>query len=291
MTHPDYIETRLDRIEAKVDRLLAGPVVTPPPPPPPPPPAPQTGIAAAVYSILPLLRDWTVTLPIGKPGTTDSPWNDYLTKATDAQLSPLIRIGQDPRGRYVDFRGRPATVVTTKNSKYGRNEARETEGAGSWDLSGWPSAGPRFLEAVLAIDASQCTARQRINGMQIHDGSDDVMQIMRRGPQRGPGPAGELDPKDYGLGVMYKDGDAWLELDPAYRDGEVFRCRIEVAGDNVGVIYHNLVTGAAKTVSFTQRGSGWYWKAGDYFQTGGKSEWREPAAAECSVRLYSLVKG
>jgi len=250
-----------------------------------------TGIAAQVYSILPLFRDWTVTLPIGKPGTTDSPWNDYLTKASDEQLAPLIKIGSDKHGKFVDFRGKPATVVTTKNSKYGRNEPRETEGAGTWKLSAWPSSGPKFLEAVLAIDASKCTARKRINGMQIHDGSDDVMQIMRRGPQPGPGPSGEIDAKDYGLGVMYKDGKAWLELDPNYQDGQVFRCRIDVAGDKVTATYRNLDTGATKTASFTQKGSGWYWKAGDYFQTGGKSEWREPASAECSVRLYSLVKG
>ncbi|MFA5886100.1 MAG: polysaccharide lyase family 7 protein, partial [Acidimicrobiia bacterium] len=182
----DY-RVQLDRIEAKLDRVLGAPPVADPPAPTPPP-----GAGRWPSDVLPALKTWTVTTTTGHQGDPD---NEYYV----ARDIPGVLFVEDGGG--VVFRA-GVDGFHTANSKYVRVEARQMAD-GKWRKAGWKAAdGVHTLTAELAIDTSGLVKRKRVVGLQIHDGSDDVMQVMRH--------------EMLGLGVMTDDGGTWLSLDPLY---------------------------------------------------------------------------
>jgi hypothetical protein len=308
----EYIEDQLDRIEAQGAAILAklnagggtppvepGPVDPEPvdpddedndPPEPPdheepgegepdeqeptdpsPPPTPNPNRHPS--QVLPVLRWWTIMLPTGGQGDPDSL---YLV---DKSIKDTY---------YVDSNGAvvfecPADGVHSPNSKYARTEGAQMVPGKQWKREPWRSgpdesdpatAGVRHeLYAELAIDMSGLTGqRPRINGLQIHDGGDDVMQVQFR--------------EDGSLGISHKDGKAWEVLDSAYPNAAFFTCRITVQAHMITVQYAR--GGKAKVVTIPKRGSGWYWKAGCYINTGGASEFTQPAGARGRVLLRKL---
>lgn len=205
------------------------------------------------------LRLWTVMLPEMKPDG-DTPKNDYAKKW--GSIPDVFFVDDDA----VVFRT-PANGDHSKNSKYARTEAREMIST-DWDEAAWSSKGPRSLTCDLAIDASRLTRRKRINGMQIHDGGDDVCQVMRHETQ--------------GLGLMHSDGKKWEPIDPDYRDGQRFTCTLSVEGDRIRVDYNG-----RRVVDIPKKGSSWYYKFGCYLQSGGASEHVEPEGAFGEVVVWS----
>lgn len=204
------------------------------------------------------LRNWTIMLPTGGQGDPD---NDYLIGETIPNVF-FVRDGA------VVFRT-PADGVHSPNSKYARTEARQMED-GDWTKSAWPSSGDHSLECVLSIDASNLEGRKRINGMQIHDGGDDVCQLMRH--------------ESEGLGLMHDDGESFEVIDPDYVDGTKFKCKIQAVNDTIQVFYNG-----QHVVDIEKSGSGWYWKFGCYLQTGGASEYEEPDGAYGEVTVWSYT--
>lgn len=210
------------------------------------------------------LRLWTVMLPRLKDDG-DTPMNDYASKWGNSY----------PDWFFVrDVDGTPAVVFRTpadgdhsKNSKYARTECREMVDT-DWGEASWSSKGPRSLTCDLAIDASGLSRRKRINGMQIHDGGDDVCQIMRH--------------EEWGLGLMHSDGKSWESIDPDYRDGERFTCTLAAKDDRITVDYNG-----RRVVDIPKKGSSWYYKFGCYLQSGGSSEFEEPAGASGEVVVFS----
>lgn len=246
---PDY-GAQLDRIEGKLDQLLG---VVPPPVDPSPVPTPSKRFPS---DVLPALKTWTVTTTTGKQGDPDNEY--YVGKAL-----PGVLFVQDDG---VVFRA-GVDGAHTPNSKFCRVEARQMAD-GAWKKAGWRSSdGVHTLSAELAIDTSGLVKRRRCNGLQIHDGSDDVMQVMRH--------------ETLGLGVMTSDGGTWLSLDPAYA-GARFACDIRVEGGLIRVTYNG-----TKTVSFAKSGSGWYWKAGCYLQSD-MATWQEPSTSWGQVTIWRL---
>lgn len=221
-------------------------------------PPPATGLLPA--DVLDL-RLWTLMLPRLKTGS-DSPENDY---AADWGIVPDLVFVREDRG--VVFRT-PADGDHSANSKYPRTELREMADD-DWIKASWSSAGPRTLTAELAIDARGLSTRKRINGLQIHDGGDDVCQVMRH--------------DELGLVLAHNDGKSFESIDPLYVDGTRFTCTIAVANDRIAVDYNG-----ERRVDIPKKGSSWYWKAGCYLQTGGASEHREPAGATGEVVLWDL---
>lgn len=221
-------------------------------------PPPATGVLPA--DVLDL-RLWTLMLPRLKSGS-DSPENDY---AKDWGIVPSLVFVREDRG--VVFRT-PADGDHSTGSKYPRTELREMADD-DWTKAAWSSAGPRTLTADMAIDARGLSTRKRINGLQIHDGGDDVCQVMRH--------------DELGLVLAHNDGKSFESIDPLYVDGTRFTCTIAVANDRIMVDYNG-----ERRVDIPKRGSGWYWKAGCYLQTGGASEHREPAGAIGEVVLWDL---
>jgi hypothetical protein len=212
------------------------------------------------------LRLWTVMLPEMKPDG-DTPRNDYAKKwGADYPTWFFVRNGA------VVFRT-PANGDHSKNSNYARTEAREMVDT-DWTEAAWSSKGPRSLTCDMAIDASGLTRRKRINGMQIHDGGDDVCQVMRH--------------ETNGLGLMHSDGKKWEPIDPGYKDGQRFTCTLSVEGDRIRVDYNG-----RRVVDIAKKGSSWYFKWGCYLQSGGASEFEEPAGAygEVVVWDYAVTGG
>lgn len=221
--------------------------------------------------IIPELKRWTI---MGDTGAQGDPDNDFII----GRAIPEKFYVQSDGG--VVFNVDPAGVHSA-TSKFPRWEARfQNAIANTWNpKSAWASnqAGGHSLEVVLSMDTSKLSARKRGNGIQIHDGSDDVCQIMKH--------------ETLGLGFMHDDGKSWVSIDPNYVDGVKFKCKIEVVPgvsgsttDTINVYYNGV-----KKVTVPKRGTGWYWKVGAYIQTGGASEYKEPSTARYKVVVYSIV--
>lgn len=206
------------------------------------------------------LSKWTIMLPTGKQGDPD---NEYVIGRS---IANTLFVGP---ARGVVFRAK-ANGFHSPNSNYARCEARQMADD-DWTKAAWSSSGDHSLECVLSLDASHLVTRKRLNGMQIHDGGDDVCQIMRHETQ--------------GLGFMHKDGKEFIPIDPGYVDGTKFTCKIHVKSNKI-MVYYN---GELK-VQVDKSGTGWYWKFGCYNQSGGaKKEFPEPDSAYGEVIVYSYT--
>lgn len=226
------------------------------PDPEDPPPGPVTGTHPSNKLSL---ANWTIMLPTGSQGDPD---NEYVIGRSIAN-TVFVRADDG-----VVFRT-PANGNHSPNSKYSRTEARQMLDA-NWTKAAWSSSGDHSLQLDLAIDASHLSTRKRINGMQIHDGGDDVCQIMRHESQ--------------GLGLMHNDGNSWVSIDPNYTDGTRFLCKIHALNNRLIVHYNGV-----KKVDIAKTGSGWYWKWGCYLQSGGASEFNEANNAYGEVVVWSYV--
>ena len=89
----------------------------------------------------------------------------------------------------------------------------------------------------------------QLTGAQIHDASDDVMQIRLEGKT---------------LMVQYNDGKTETVIDPNYVLGTPYNVRIVAEGGKVDVLYNG-----QKKAELPLSGSGWYWKVGAYVQSNG----------------------
>jgi hypothetical protein len=221
--------------------------------------------------VLPILKTWTVTTTTGKQG---SPTNKY--PVGDHASIPGVFYVQGDGG--VMFH---ATVngFTTPNSKRCRVEGRQMAGEpGSWEKAKWNGADPHTLDADLWISTAGLTKRKRVSGLQIHDGGDDVLQV--------------LADAEHGLIVLTDDGETMTVLDAGYRDKQRFTCRIETGVDKRKVgdktVADVVVTyNGAEKARFTKTGTSWYFKAGCYLQAS-MAEHGEPSTSYGEVVIYDL---
>jgi Alginate lyase/Pentapeptide repeats (8 copies) len=134
--------------------------------------------------------------------------------------------------------------VTTKNSDYPRSELREMNGV---EEAAWSNtSGVHVLDVCEAVTEVP-PGKPEVVAAQIHDGSDDVLQIRL---------------EDKTLAVQYADGEQSVILDPAYRIGTPYRVRV-VAEDSRVLVFYNGDQKAALPLS----GDGWYYKLGAYVQS------------------------
>jgi hypothetical protein len=265
----DYIEDRLGRLEAqnvavvsKLDAVLAklnggGQPNPQPQPDPDPQPEPEPQPTAKKPADILDLAKWTLMLPTGSEGDPD---NTYA-----------VRWGVLPGLFYVDSSDAvvfetPANGFHSSGSKYARTELRQMKDT-NWTKAAWPSTEAHSLECDMLIDTSGLSGRKRINGMQIHDGGDDVCQIQAR--------------ENGQLGLAHNDGASWEVIDPAYK-GQRFVCKLVVTGTGRLQVFYN----GTKKADVAKTGTGWFWKFGDYLQSGGASEYKEPAGARGKVKVW-----
>lgn len=255
----EEIRKQLKAIQLNVDKLEFDSTKSPVDgvPSVPAPTFPTPGVLHPT-DVIPELANWTVMLPTGEQG---DPENLYLIGKS---IPDVFYVGLDKAVVYRAI----ANGVHSKNSKYSRTESRQMVDT-KWTKAAWKSSGDHSLTCDISLDASGLVTRKRINGMQIHNGSDDVCQIMLH--------------ETLGLGFMWKDGKEFIKIDPNYIPGTKFKCLIRVIKDRIIVLYNGRVV-----VDVPFKGTGLYWKVGAYIQSGGASEYVEPAGAFGIVKLYSL---
>jgi hypothetical protein len=219
--------------------------------------------------VLPILKTWTVTTTTGKQG---SPTNKY--PVGDHASIPGVFYVQSDGG--VMFH---ATVngFTTPNSKRCRVEGRQMADA-NWTKASWNGADPHVLDADLWISTAGLAKRKRVSGLQIHDGGDDVLQV--------------LADAEHGLIILTDDGKTMTVLDAGYRDKQRFTCRIETGVDKRKVgdktVADVVVTyNGVEKARFVKAGTSWYFKAGCYLQAS-MAEHGEPSTSYGEVVIYDL---
>lgn len=195
------------------------------------PPDPTT---ANPVELLPILRGWTLMLPTGAQGDPD---NIYPTQAI-----PGVFYVADGAVRY----RAPTTGVHSPNSHYPRAESREMRAA-KWDEAAWSNRSGRHVLTVDEAFIELPAAKPHVVGVQIHDASDDVIQVRLEGTE---------------LAVHYHDGNDKLLLTPSYALGTRFSVQIVAADSVVKVIYNGADKG-----NLPLAGGGWYWKVGAYVQS------------------------
>jgi hypothetical protein len=86
---------------------------------------------------------------------------------------------------------------------------------------------------------------------QIHDGTDDVIQV-------------RLETRK----IFVEAGGEFIgTLDGLYTLGDPFDLIVNADRNGIRVTYVSVKTGFVKTVKFSKTGSGWYFKAGCYVQS------------------------
>ncbi len=221
-----------------------------------------TNAAAAVTGNANLPADlidlsyWYLTLPTGAPGSPETIENPNLEKFANE----AFKLNNSRDG--VVFSAR-AGGVTTKNSHYPRSELREMNGG---EKASWSNTtGSHTLDVCEAITKTP-TTKPEVVAAQIHDASDDVMQIRLEGKT---------------LMVQYNDGKTETVIDPNYVLGTPYNVRIVAEGGKVDVLYNG-----QQKAELPLSGSGWYWKVGSYVQS--NTEKGESPDATGEVTVYSL---
>ncbi|OZM78841.1 polysaccharide lyase family 7 protein [Pseudonocardia sp. MH-G8] len=205
------------------------------------------------------VTDWKLTLPGGAEGDP--------TEILPSELRSFVEDGifhLTPEGDGVVFRAEVGGA-TTKNSNYPRSELREMAG-GEEEASWSNTSGSHTLEVRQAITETPPT-KPHVVAAQIHDGSDDVLQIRLEGTT---------------LAVQYNDGNDQVVIDPDYQLGTPYDLRI-VAADNRVLVYYN----GGQAAELPLHGSSWYFKVGAYTQSN-PEKGDEPGAAG-EVVVYDLA--
>lgn len=228
-----------------------------------PEPTPNPGASLPTQLIPDLLRA-TVMLPTGKQGDPD---NLYAVKAeTDANAKKYFYADNGA----VVFKVNAGGVHST-NSKYPRTEAREMKNT-NWGKGVWTNqSGTHVLEATLSATHNFVKKPELVVG-QIHDGSDDVLQIRLVGNT---------------LKVAGRDDKYNTVIDSDFKQGQKFSYRVEASNGFIRVFYSKDALSELKLVFIdTFSGSGWYFKYGAYAQTSPAVSGEDPTAT-AEVRFYS----
>jgi poly(beta-D-mannuronate) lyase len=205
------------------------------------------------------LRNWYLTLPTGADADPDTVVQPDLATYT----SPYFQLTDARDG--VVFTA-PVVGVTTKNSHYPRSELREMNGP---DKAGWSNtSGVHTLTLTEAVTQLPDAKPEAVTA-QIHDATDDVLQIRLEGSR---------------LLVRYDDGNQQVELDPHYTLGTPYTLTIVAADGHVHLSYNDTTT-----VDLPLSGTGWYFKAGAYVQSNTSTGDRPPASAQVVISALTVT--
>lgn len=205
---------------------------------------------------------WTVTAPFNKVGATNSPENLYINKAqADSRYTPYMYV----KDGAVVFKT-PVNGVTTANSDYSRTELREMKDL-NWGNAGWSNkTGVHTLTVRQSIN-HEPVVKPEVVAAQIHDGSDDIMQIFLQANK---------------LYVRYNDDNSLALLDANYVLGTPYDLQIVASGSHYKVSYNGV-----QKLDVSKSGSGWYFKAGSYCQSNLSKG--DVASAYCEVQIFSIT--
>jgi len=222
-----------------------------------PAPAPAAASTSALTpSRLLNLANWKVTLPTaGANGNAAEISQPQLATYSDN----YFHLNGAQNG--VVFNA-PVNGVTTSGSGFPRSELREMNGG---QLASWSSvSGTNTMVVREAI--THLPGRGRIVSAQIHNASDDVIEIYLKNSM---------------LYVEANGGQNVGTLDSAYALGTPFTLQITAANGMITVTYNG-----GTVVSYPSAGSGYYFKAGAYTQS--NMSYESDPSAYGEVVIYSL---
>ena len=131
----------------------------------------------------------------------------------------------------------------------------------------WSNTSGRHVLTVRQAVTALPPVKPEVVTAQIHDGSDDVMEVRVEGKK---------------LIAQYDDGQRDIVIDPDYRLGTVFDLQI-VAADRRVQVYYN----GARKADIALSGTSWFFKSGSYLQS--NTSKGEQASAVGEVVIYSLL--
>jgi Alginate lyase len=199
---------------------------------------------------------WYLTLPTGHKGNPDTIQPPELAEYSSTWFH------LDSASKALVFTAN-AGGVTTSGSSYPRSELREMDGA---EKASWSDTrGTHTLTVRQAVTALP-KAKPEVVTAQIHDSSDDVMEIRL---------------EDTRLIAQYNDGRSDITLDPSYSLGSVYDLKIVASGGRIQVYYDG-----TKKADIARQGSGWYFKSGSYVQS--NTSKGDKAGAVATVVIYQL---
>jgi hypothetical protein len=179
--------------------------------------------------------------------------NQKVTKPDASEvLQPALARFHDPKSfRVGEHKGETCVFFRadcdgahTENSSYPRMETREMKNNGR-DKAAWSStSGTHTFVGRLAFTHLPAVKPQAV-GFQIHDGSDDVLQV-------------RLEGRKLFVESPYEDDQL---LDDNYELGTVFDLRCEVKSGVATIWYNGSIKARVK-----ESGGGWYFKYGCYTQ-------------------------
>ena len=217
----------------------------------------KAGATAARIAAVLDAGDWYLTLPTGRKGHPDTVEMPDLADYSSRWFRPDS--AEDGIVLTANAGG-----VTTSGSSYPRSELREMNGS---KLASWSATkGNHTLTARQAVTALP-KAKPEVVTAQIHDSSDDVMEIRLEGSR---------------LSAQLNNGKTDITLDSRYKLGTQYDLTITAANGRIRVYYNGV-----KKVDLAKSGSGWYFKAGSYVQS--NTSKGDKASAVGAVVIYRLA--
>jgi poly(beta-D-mannuronate) lyase len=214
------------------------------------------------------LREWMLTLPQAAQGSRDAAEIKQPQLSTYADANFAV----NQAGDGVVFTAR-AGGATTAGSTYPRSELREMTGDGIRKASWSTDVGVNTMTVTEAVTALP-PAKPQVVTAQIHDATNDVIEILADG--RHPGGGGTIK-----LTVRYMGQVQPVHLDDAYLPGTRYTVTLSAASGQITVAFE----GTTKLTIRTSR-SGLYFKAGVYTQSN-PAQGDAPTAAG-QVVIYAL---
>lgn len=197
------------------------------------------------------LSYWKLTTPVD--GTDSGSTADEIKYGGSPDLATLhdqnVYYYAKPLSGGTRFQAR-ADGATTSNSQYARSELREMTQGGGYDEASWDRSSGTHRMRIHQRIYHTFVAKPEVVAGQIHDGSDDVLQVRLEGTE---------------LMVTWDDGNDSRVLDSSYTRGDDIDLLIQADDCGIAVKYNG---GSLVTIPVGSWDNGeWYFKAGVYNQS------------------------
>lgn len=241
------------------------------------------------------LTNWYLTLPVGCPAVAPTPCTSKDNAAGEI-IQPALASFANPNfyinrvDRSVVFRA-DIDGATTTGSTYPRSELREMANRGTAHAS-WSTTSGRHMMIITEAITHLPTIKAQVVSAQIHDSSNDVIEIIADGPG-----IDQLSANQARICVRYirnQSKETPPCLDPNYVLGSYFTLVLAAFDDSIKIWYvKGLSTPDLDTVVPTWQeqysGSGDYFKAGAYVQSNLKQGDTPGMYGEVQIRKLAVI--
>jgi hypothetical protein len=219
------------------------------------------------------LRNWSLDLPVDSTGGTAGPAATITQPALSTfALAPYFVV--DAAGPGVDFEA-DCGGATTKSSSYPRSELREMCNGGTTSAAFSLTSGTHVMTIEGCILSLPPAKPQTVFG-QLHDGGQDIIELMADGEKRGTAPNSIV------LCYRFLGSTQPAHLDDSYVLGTPYTVEITVSGGYIRIFYNGRLVDRKKHSE-----TGCYFKAGNYTQSNvGQGD---SPSAYAQTRIYQLV--